>query len=369
MLGRKPLRKSAAGLVPLVLLAALLAGCGATKRVPVAPKHFGLVYLDGSGEVTVASARGAHPRALGPGTQALLAPDGTVVAALVGGSGGSQTLTTYQTIRRPRPRVAAQFSAADWTAGSVRLLAWSPDSRFVALTAGRLSSGGEQPELVVVNVTSGKMATVASGNFFGASFSPGLPDRLVYSRATVDQLDTDRSVLFTAEPDGANVRAITTTGLDSDPVWGAKGIVFARLSQLGTPSSAPRYQLWIVQPNGSGLQQLTHIDAGRPASGSTRPALSVSANGTHIVANFFSPRSSSAIDVWTVDLERRQVLARRLSFAGAPFVAQGISRDGTSILLMAASSGSSAAPIDTQKWGGAVLTQLVSAGSDPSRNH
>jgi hypothetical protein len=368
ILGRKPLRTSAAGLVPLLLLAAVLGGCGGAKRAS-APTRFGLVYLNGSGDVMLASARGAHPRVLGPGSQALLAPDGTVVAALVSAADGSETLTSYATIRRPRPRVGARFVASDWAAGSIRLLAWSPDSRFVALVAWRLSAGGEQPELLVVNVKSAKMATIASGNFFGASFAPGLPDRLVYSRATVGQLDTDRSVLFTAEPDGAQVRAITHSGLDADPVWAEKGIVFARLRRLGTATSAPRYELWIVQPNGSGLRQLTQIAAGRPVSGSANAALSVSRTGTHIVANFLSPDSSTASDVWTVDLERRRVVARRLSFVGDRLIAQGISSDGSSILLSPAGSGEQPAPIETRNWGGSALTQLVGAGSDPTRNH
>jgi Tol biopolymer transport system component len=355
------------GLVPLALAVALLAGCGGARSV-TAPKHFRLVYLNGD-EVIVASVHGTDAHTLGPGSQALLAPSGTVVGALVAGGGDSQSLRIYQTLRRPRPRVVAQFGASKWLSGETRLLAWSPDSRYVALTATALSGGGEQPELLVVNVVSGRVAVIAAGYFFGASFAPKLPDRLAYSRASVEQLDSGGAVLFTAQPDGRDARAITTSGLDEDPAWGAKGIVFARLSRLGTTTSGPRYQLWIVQPTGRGLRQLTHIVAGRPATGSARAPLGVSADGTHIVANFFSAHSFSAIDVWAVDIERRRIVVRLLGFGGARFVAQGISSDGRSILVSPAGEEAPAAQIETRWWHGSTLTPLVSVGSDPSWNH
>jgi hypothetical protein len=367
MVGRKPWRRKAAGLVPLALLAAVLAGCGGAKSV-TAPKHVRLAYVSSRGEVIVAGVRGTDRHPLGPGSQALLAPSGGVAVALVAGAGGSQSLVAYQTIRRPRPRVLARFAASKWLAGDIELLAWSPDSRYIALTATAVSGGGEQPELLVVNAASGRVAAIAAGNFFGASFAPGLPDRLVYSCASVDQLDSGRAVLFTAQVDGRDVRALTTAGLDADPVWGAKGIVFARLSRLGTATSAPRYELWIVQPNGHGLRQLTQIVAGRPAAGSARAPLSVSASGTHIVANFFSAHSFSAIDVWGVDIERRRVAVRLLNVGGAPFTAQGISRDGRSVLVSEARGGVSGAAIATRPWNGSTLTPLVSVGSDPSWN-
>jgi hypothetical protein len=367
MAGHKPWRRKAAGLVPLALVVAALAGCGGAKSV-TAPKHFRLAYVSGSGEVMVASVHGTDRHSLGPGLQALLAPSGTVVGALVAGGSGSEVLTAYQTIRHPRPRVVVRFGAAKWLAGDFRLLGWSPDSRYIVFTATALSGGGEQPELLVVNVASGKLAMIAAGNFFGAGFAPGLPDRLVYSRATVDQLDSGGAVLFTAKADGRDARAITTGGLDTDPVWGAKGILFARLSQLGTTTSPPRYELWIVQPTGHGLRQLTQIVAGRPTAGSARAPLSVSANGTHIVADFFSAHTFSAIDVWSVDIERRRVTVRLLRFASGQFAAQGISSDGRTILVSPAGGAAPGAAIDTRPWRGSTLTPLVGVGSDPSWN-
>jgi hypothetical protein len=369
MLGRKPWGRKAAGLVPVALVAVALAGCGSTKSV-AAPKHFRLVYLRGSGEVMVADLHGTDAHPLGPGAQALLAPSGTLAGVLVAGSGGSVSLSTYQTIRRPRPRVVAQFSASQWLGGGFRLLGWSPDSRFIVLTATALSGGGEQPELLVVNVASGKLARIAAGNFFGASFAPSLPDRLVYSRATVAQLDTDQAVLFTAQPDGHDTRAITTSGLDADPVWGAKGIVFARLRRLGSATRTPRYALWMVAPSGGRPVQLTHFAAGPPAPDSAGGAISVSANGTHIVANVVSPYTTVAVvDIWTVDLERRRIVARRISFGGSQFIAQAIASNGTSILLSPVVNDEPTTPVDLIPWQGSTSPRLVANGGDPSWNH
>jgi hypothetical protein len=371
MLGQKPLRTRAAGFLPLVLLAVVLAGCGAaTVKTIKVPKHFRLAYVDTDGNALVASVQGTDAHTLGSATQALLAPDGTLVCALVTNSDGSVSLRTYQTIHRPRPHAVKTFSGLSWSTGDIRMLAWSPDSKYVALTATRLSGGGEQPELLVVNVATGTTVTIAAGNFFGASFAPGLPDRLVYSRATVDQLDSGRAVLFTVDPNGSHTHAITTTGLDADPAWGAKGIVFASLSRLGGPTRSPRYHLWMVQPNGGALHRLTHFVAGPPAPDSAGAAISVSATGTHIVANFFSPYTTvPVVDMWTVDLERHRVVARRLTFGGSQFVGQGISSNGMSILLSPLDNGRPAAPVDVIPWQGSLSSRLLAAGVDPSWNH
>jgi hypothetical protein len=228
-----------------------------------------------------------------------------------------------------------------------------------------LLAGGEQPELLVINASSGAVATITAGNFLGASFAPALPDRLVYARATVDQLDAGRVLLFTADADGRHQRAITHAGLAADPSWGARGIVFARLEQLGTHTRSPRYQLWEVQPAGSGLHQLTHIVAGPPARGAAASPLSISASGTRIVANFFSP-TLSTIETWTVGLAHTHPVVRRLVLHGRQFIAQGISRDGRTLLV----SGTRGAtePLTSLRWNGSRAHRLAPAGVDPSWN-
>jgi hypothetical protein len=336
-----------------------------------------LVYRDATGTFVLATLGGARPRPLGAATQALLAPNGSLVVALAGGSSG--VLTIYHITKTKRAnavsllrvgaRVAARLHPPQWSAAHIQLLAWSPDSRLVALIADRLSAGGEQPELLVLDTTSDTLHTIAAGNFFGASFAPTLPARLVYADATVAQLDDNVVPLFTANANGSGRREINGSGLDADPVWGAKGIVFARLGRLGSASRSPRYQLWLIQPNGRGLRKLTHIIAGPPAPNSAGAALSVSANGARVVANFSSPFVTfSAIDIWTVNLAPPRPVAHRLTFDGAQFIAEGLSRNGTRILLSALDSDGQQTGVESLPWAGEPRTALATPGADPSWN-
>jgi hypothetical protein len=337
-----------------------------------APSQFTLAYRDAGSNVVLASLDGAGARPLGPATQALLAPNGSRVAAL--SSGATASLTIYQTetvhhTERVLSHVALRLGHPDWSGEHVQLLAWSPDSRLLALSADSLSANGEQPELLVLNTLRDTLSTIAAGDFLGASFAPGLPDRLVYAEASIDQLDDNTVALFTASANGSDRHQLTRTGLAADPVWGAEGIVFARLSRLGNPTSAPRYQLWLIAPDGRGLRRLTHIAAGPPVPDAAGAALSLSASGTRLVANFASPYPNvSAIDVWTVELARARTIVHRLSFNGAQFIAQGLSRRGGRILLSELDSAGAQTAVESLPWAGGLPGVLVADGGDPSWN-
>jgi Tol biopolymer transport system component len=358
-------------LAPALLLAGALTACSHARMI-AAPSQFALVYRAPSGNVVLASVDGAGARRLGVGTQALLAPNGSRVAAL--SNGGTASLTIYQTeiakhAERVLSHVALRLGRPDWSGEHVQLLAWSPDSRLLALSADSLSANGEQPELLVLNTVSDTLSTIAAGDFLGASFAPGLPDRLVYAAASIDQLDDNTVPLFTASANGSDRRQLTRTGLAADPVWGAAGIVFARLSRLGSPTSAPRYQLWLIGAHGRGLRRLTHIAAGPPVPDAAGAALSLSASGTRLVANFASPNPNvSAIDVWTVELARARTIVHRLTFNGAQFIAQGLSRRGGRILLSALDSAGKQAAVESLPWAGGQPGLLVAGGAGPSWN-
>ncbi|MGA2471407.1 MAG: hypothetical protein ABSG64_12040 [Solirubrobacteraceae bacterium] len=354
-------------LVAVTALAALLSACGSTSVAP--PARLALVYSTQNGNVVVASPRGAHPHGLGLAAQALLAPDGSLVATLRGGGGTAPVLlSTDRTAGAPRPHVAARFGLPQWSRDGIELLAWSPDSRYVALSANRLTGGGEQTELLLVDVATGTVRQIATGDFLGASFAPTLPDRLVYADASVDQLDSGHVALFTANADGSGRRQLTRSGLALDPGWGAKGIVFARLSRVGSPTSSPRYQLWLVQPNGSGLRRLTHITAGPPAADASGSALAVSASGTRVVATLYSAYTTlPVVDVWTVNLARSRPVTRELHFRGAAVTAAGIARNGQTILVSAVEpTGRSA--LESVHFDGTGLRLLAARGWNPSWN-
>jgi hypothetical protein len=361
-------RRSAAqalrgALLPLVALA--LAGCGAASTAVLAPKRLALVYRRGS-EVVVSSPAGSVSRLLGAGSQALLSPDGTRVIAVTA-TGAGATLTLYATTRHPAAHVVARLDPPEWSPDGVRLLAWSADSRYVALSADQLSSTGEQGALLVLDLRSGHLATVASGDFLGASFSPTLPDMLVYSDATVRQLDENESLLYETNPAGRQTRLLSRSGLASSPAWSADGIVFAKLADLGSQTSSPVYQLWRLGPAGTAAHRLGSFTAGPPDPPLSGPALSVSATGKRLVGAFFSP--TGAPEIFAVNLAARHgLVARQVKADGVTITAAAISRGGKTLLVTAKTS-TGRSEIESLAWTGGHERVLAASGEDASWNH
>lgn len=356
------LRRAACG-----LLALALAGCATAATSIHLPKRLVLVYRQ-SGEAFVVTARsGGAPRALGDASQALLSPDGTSVLALSTGQ-TQATLTLYPTARRGSARVVAVLAAPQFAPDGARLLAWSPDSRYVALSANELSAAGEQSALLVLDVRSGRIRTIATGDFLGASFAPALPDRLVYANASVAQLDDGESLLYETSASGGRTRQLTRSGLASVPVWGARGIVFSKLLRLGSESSSPLYALWQIEPSGRGLHRIGAFASGPPDADSSGAALWLSADGDRLVGNFYSPDSLfRQVDVWELSLAGRRRSPVPVTVAGATALAEGISRNGKTILLKEQANG--ADEIVALAWSGTHQSVLATAAREASWNH
>ncbi|HEX2704002.1 MAG TPA: hypothetical protein VHM72_11305, partial [Solirubrobacteraceae bacterium] len=271
----------------VALFALALAGCAAGSSSNLSAKRLALIYRDRGQAFVLTMPPGGAGRPLGESTQAILSPDGRHVLAL----SASATLTLYPTARRGVARVIAQLAPPRFAPDAARLLCWSADSRYVAITADERSAAGEQSALLVLDVRSGQITTLATGDFLGASFAPALPDRLVYSVASVAELDDDESLLYEAKPNGRQTRELTRSGLASAPVWGAHGIVFAKLLSLGSESSSPLYALWQIEPSGRGLHRIGTFAAGPPVADSAGAALWLSADGDRLVGDFYSAAS------------------------------------------------------------------------------
>jgi hypothetical protein len=348
-------------------LALALAGCATSGSSIHSPARQLLIYRSSGQTFSVSSPSGGAARALGEASQALLSPDGTRVLALSTGQSRA-TLTLYPTAGRGAARVVAQLAAPRFLPDGARLRSWSPDSRYVSLTANELSTAGEESALLVLDVRSGHVRTIATGDFLGASFAPDLPDRLVYSDASVAQLDDNESLLYEAEANGGPTRELTRSGLASAPVWGAHGIVFAKLLRLGSESSSPLYALWQIGASGRGLKRIGDFVTGPPEAGSSGAALWLSADGDRLVGDFYSPGALfQRVEVWALGLTGRHRSARRVSVAGAKIVAEGISRNGKTILLQERTSG--AGQIVSLDWNGARQRLLASPASGASWNH
>lgn len=364
--GRRGARsdRSAARCAALALVALAVAGCGSSTNAIPSPARLALVYRSG-GRYLLATPTGRDRRPLGTGSQALLSPDGTRV--LVASARSSATrLMLYGTARRPSARALAALAAPQFSAGSVHLLAWSADSRYVALTADEVGRTGVSSLLLVLDTHSGRLIRVAAGNFLGAAFSPTEPDRLVYAAATIAQLDNNESLLYESAVTGGRDRRLTRSGFASAPAWGARGIVFAKLMRLGSRSSAPLYGLWQIGPDGGRAQRITAFAAGPPKVASDGSAISISANGERLVADFYSEGSGRSSTVWAVRLGVH-AQTRALSVPGAIIAAASISRAGRTILLTTRAPNGTTA-IESLSWSGAKPRVLAGAGTNPSWN-
>lgn len=360
---RRPLARGVA-----VALALAVAGCATTTTI-VAPKRVALVYRDQRGDAVLAAPDGAHARTLGAATQALLSPDGARVAALID-HGAQATLTLYATGRTARTSALTQLGPPHWAALGTQLLAWSPDSAFVALTTDVVSASGEQGVLLVVNAASGHVTTIATGEFLGASFAPSLPDRLVYARASVEQLDDNESLLYVTDPNGRHTRELTHAGLASAPAWSMRGIVFAKLLALGTSDTSPRYGLALVQPSGGGLHAIGDFDSGPPAADAAGAAIRASASGARLLADFYSPYSRSPlVDVWTLNLAARHPRAQVLRQPGAHLVGDAVARNGKTVLVTAIPDSGKPEQVESLPWNGGSPRVLAPAASEPTWNH
>lgn len=341
-----------------VALSAALAACGTAKprTAPrIAAPVGALTYLQ-DGDAVLAKLGGGAARVLGPAKAALMAPNGTAVITLTVGDGNA-TLTLYRTQRRRvLSRVVAVLAPPAYSTHAIALLAWSPDSRYLLLRANALSSLGESGALLELDTTSGQIESIARGTLLGASFAPTLPDRIVYARASIVQLDDNEASLWTARVDGTRRRQLTRGGLASWPLWTRSGIYFAALERLGTKTASPLYGLWRIQPDGSGREQLTGVSGGPPAA-----PLVASASGRRIAANLAST-SGGPVEIWAVQLTRRGWIAGQLSLAG---LADGLSGNGKLIL---ATVFATQPAVESVPWANGATRLLASGATDAEWN-
>src|SRR5437763_12802973 len=187
-------------------------GCsGHDAAAPMANRH--LVYVAGQDPsragVWLADVDGSHARRLGPGSVAVLTPDGKTVA--VRRPDGIYLVSTGGKVLRRL------------TARRLRPQAWSPDGQtLIATRAGDLAV----LELDAIDRKTGRVRLLSSGSIYGFDFSPR-GDELVYSRApsvTGQGLCRDVFDLNSAKLAGGAPRPLTRAGTEAFPVWGPSGI-------------------------------------------------------------------------------------------------------------------------------------------------
>jgi hypothetical protein len=322
--------------VRLVSITLLLSTCIAASTAPaiaVAPSVPPvalprLTYLTETAtstpQVWIASLSGSERKLLGPGQQPLLAPNGQSVAAgLFGTVSGAQ---------EQGPSIAIYPAAGGAPTPSLNLatatatpLAWSPDSRYLAvsLQSTSVNDSGKLSGLAVIDTATGAVSTIAHGQIYGASFAQDGSDRIVYGRAP-SQLLAAPTNLYVSAPGGTGLRALSSNGHSLNPVWGPNYIAYDRERMR---REAPEYQIWLTSPSGARVRKLTHVRVGPLVDGLV--PLAFSAGGSRLLAEFEGEDTSGAYAVNVASGGR----AREVTVRGHAVQGAGISSDGSTLLI------------------------------------
>lgn len=337
----------------VVLLAAATAGTAGPSGSAK------LAYVSGNGNpdrVWRADANGTHRQRLGPGDQPALAPTGQLVAASLLGSTGS-ALVIYDA-------TGAAHRFFDGRKVSTSAAAWSPDSRYLAaeLFTNSPSPRDRSSALAIIDTSTWTVRTLAHGYPCGASFAPGLGDRLVFSMSPGSSpCPVGRVNVFTIGADGTGQRQLTRDGHSLNPVWGAASIAYDHVT--GRRNDAPVFQIWLMRGDGTHKRQYTHLRVPTLLDGLV--PLSFSADGTRLLARY---EGQDTEQTWTIDLVTNRL--RELKIGGQDIGPGGLSHDGGTVLadrgafLNPPASGS----VETIPFSGGRAHVLVAHAAAPSWN-
>jgi len=312
-------------------LAATLLALAATASLAGAAQGPGLAYVTAGGHgrptaVWLARADGSGARRMASGEAPLLSPDGRKLAvARAESRRGRRALL----ILSPRHRVVGQYFGF---LQGVQPLAWSPDSRYLAVWAlGSFSK--KQPRLTIVDTVAKRVRTVARGDLSGVSFAPEGADRLVFGLGRRQLFSTPRD-LYAVGARGGRAKRLTDDGNSLNPVWSRQGILYDhRTLREPEPSRAPflpAYEVFLYRE--SGPVQVTHLDPEPLVAGLVPVA--VSADGSHLLANYYEERFGSVRAFpWAVDVPAGTAQPLTPLESGHVAEGRGISRDGSQVLV------------------------------------
>jgi hypothetical protein len=320
-------------LAALGLLAAVAAPAGSAaielppdpSPEPTAPR---LAYvtetLTSTSQAWLASATGAGPKRLGPGEEPLLSPNGQSVAVSLFGAAANPEHGPALGIYPASGAPVADFLELE--AGLATPLAWSPDSRYLAvyMQSTAVTNIAAGSSLEVIDTQTGAVMSIDRGAVYGASFAHDGSDRLVFALAHSLSPSAPTN-LYVSNADGSGLRRLTSDGRSLDPVWGPTYIAYDRRRQR---REAPIYQIWLESPSGGApVRRVTHIPVNALAEGLV--PIAFSADGSRLVAQFEGQGSA-----WTVDVPGGHAREVRIAHRRAAFtIAAGISQDGGELLI------------------------------------
>ena len=202
----------------------------------------------------------------------------------------------------------------------------SPDGASVAVTTGPLN--GAQ-KLTLLTVATGATRTVATGYFYGASFSPD-GTQLAYSRARRQDYRAPNDV-YIAPVAGGAARNLTSDGHSAYPIWGPTQIAFSRWRLHYGPKhaeSGPAYNITVINPDGTSRRNVTNDKVPYLLSGLT--ATDWSTDGTKLLTQFGGQDTTHAVGI-DVATGQEHVIGPKTEFGlgGSALTADGATVLGT----------------------------------------
>jgi len=331
-------------LIALLAVAALLALPAAANAT--------LSYTKGiqKPRVYVAEDNGSGARQVGVGRNSHVSPNGEWVAYERESSSGTSELRLYQVDIHKSRRLLNPWAESF-------VFAWSPDSTKVAAITGGVRG---KRTLLVIDVKSLKREKIATGYFNGVSFPPE-SDEIVYGVSQTE--NTLKSDVFRYELGGTAPKALTTGKVSAYPLWGPKEqIVFARFSGGNKRNEVPSAQLFVMNPEGQRISQVTHTKI-TPLSQGLIPT-AWSRNGARLLTEFAGEDQSYAVAVSTVTgAEKKLTKNPETGLQGA-----ALSPDGSTVLgTVGLGFGGNPHPkVVTVPWGGGPEKVVVPGGYEPS---
>jgi hypothetical protein len=332
--------------------------CALAAAALPASAHATLVYSKNPlhSSVWVAADDGSGARRLASGSAPKISPDGLTVAYMV--IGNAKTYRPDLMVVPADGSAPPRLLAKGWRDSFS--FAWSPDSKTIATIVGP-ELGAKR--LALIDAATGTQRTIARGAFAGLSFSPA-GDQLVYGRdARPDRYPPVSDVYRAAVAGGAPVR-LTHDRVSLSPLWGPTGkVVYVRLIDAKRRRFAPKNELYLMSPDGTGIRRLTTTRVGQLLQGLT--PIAWSGDGGRLLAEFGGQDTSFAETVNPVTGAHRPVTKR----VENGFVGADLSADGSTILVTSGGYEPSAKhDVVTVPYGGGTPTVLARNALEPDWN-
>ncbi len=323
-------------LIPLAALLAALAAPGPASADLVYVKD--LVPAAGR-TTTVWTARddGSSARKLAEGTQPAISPDAGTVAFLRN-TGSRAELRLIPARGGGERRLTAS--------SSVESVQFSPDGELLAAEIG-----GRR--LMIFEVATGRMATLATGFIKGLSFSPD-SQRIAFGRGS-DATARGRSDIYSVSVNGGKAEQLTDDGRSLLPTWGPQRIAFVKQKAQSRGGAIPAYDIWAMTPAGERVRRVTRTKVPEGVSGLL--PLEWSADGRRLIAQYVGQdvRVGFTVNPFT---GRTRALRGKVAF--------DLAGDGQTILIQSGGADPAARHnILSAPYGGGASTLLVRNAAFP----